>query len=396
MNAVITDLPVPGAESQPTQVPAKEAPASARHASSETKPARKGRRTRSIVALTRSAVIVGGIGLATVIPLGWGQWVAGFTDQTTDNAYLRADTTPISAQVAGRIRTVAVSDFMSVRAGQVLAEIDPAEYRARVSRAGAAVSAAEAAIQNVDSQVELQHRLIAQADAEILAIAADQDRAAAEFGRQAALVKNGASATQRLEVATADTKRFQAQMVEKRAAAEAQRQQLDVLNTRRLQALAELDGRRAELDLANIELGYTRITAPVDGVVNASNVRAGQYVAVGTRIISVIPMPRVYVLANYKETQLGKVRPGQSATITVDTFPGRTLTGHVVRISPASGSEFALLPADNATGNFTKVAQRIAVRIELDNVPQELVALLRPGISVVSTIHTDSPQGTQK
>lgn len=353
--------------------------------------AAKGRRRRSILALTRSAVIVMGVGLAIVIPLGWGQWVAGFTDQSTDNAYVRADTTPVSAQIAGHMDRILVNDFENVRAGQVLAEIDAAEYLAKVSRAKAAVTAAEAAIRNVDSRVELQHRVIAQAQASVLAAAADRDRAASEYDRQKMASRDGWSTSQRLEEALAAIKRYEAQMTEKQAGIEAERQQLNVLDTQREQAAAELDSRRAELQLAEIELGYTKIVAPTDGVVNASSVRAGQYVTVGTRIISVVPLPNVYVVANYKETQLGKVRVGQTVTIAVDMFPGQRLKGRVEQISPASGSEFALLPADNATGNFTKVAQRIAVKIELLDLPDDMRQLLRPGMSVVSTIHTDIP-----
>lgn len=388
MNAVVTNLSGLVKDTNTKQVRA-DGPSIRTDAHSKGAPQKKRRRKRTYLALARSAVIVMGIGLAIVIPLGWGQWVAGLTNQTTDNAYLRADTTPISSQIAGRVERMAVRDYERVSAGDLLAEIEPAEYRAKVERASAAVAAAEAAIRNVDSQIALQHRIIAQADAGILAIEADRDRAASEHIRQTMLVRDGWSTSQRLEGAVAEIKRFEAQMSEKRAEAEAQRQQLEVLKTQRDQAQAELGSRKAELDLAQIDLRHTQIMAPFDGVVNASSARSGQYVSVGTRIISVVPLPNVYAVANYKETQLEKVSVGQSVSITIDTFPGRTLTGWVEEIAPASGSEFALLPADNATGNFTKVAQRITVKIKLDVVPEDLKPLLRPGMSVVSTIHTD-------
>jgi membrane fusion protein, multidrug efflux system len=388
MNAIVTGLVVP--DNRPQSAPAPDVRAPTAHHPQPKGATQKRPRRRSYLALARSAVIVVGIGLATVIPLGWGQWVAGFTNQSTDNAYLRADTTPISTQISGRVRRVAVSDFQAVRAGQLLGEIEASEYDAKVSRATASVTAADVAIRNVDSRIVLQHRTIAQADAAILAISADRDRAAGEYGRQTAAVEDGWSTSQRLEDALAANRRFEAQLAEKQAEADAQRQQLNVLGTQREQALAERDIRKADLQLARIELGHTMIVAPIDGVVNVSSVRAGQYVSVGTRFISIVPLPKVHVVANYKETQLGKVHVGQAATIKVDMFPGRELKGRVEQIAPATGAEFALLPADNATGNFTKVAQRIAVRIALVDVPQDLRKALRPGMSVLSTIHTDT------
>jgi membrane fusion protein (multidrug efflux system) len=353
-----------------------------------THPAKKRRPRRALINLARASVLVGGVGLAIVIPLGWGHWVAGLTDQTTDNAYVRADTTPISTQVNGRIKRLAVADFQSVKAGEPLFEIDDAEYVARVAQAEAGVAAADAALRNLESRVELQRRTIAQAEAGIAAIVADRDRASQERGRQEALTRDGWTTAQRLELAIADTKRFDARLREKDAEIAVQRQQLEVLGTQEQQAKAEQNGRRAALDLAQIELGNTRIAAPVAGTVSASAAREGQYVRTGMQLISVVPLQQVHVVANYKETQLPQVRPGQAVSIKVDTFPGIVLKGRVERLSPASGAEFSLLPADNATGNFTKVAQRIAVRIALDPV-SELEGLLRPGMSVVATIHTD-------
>ncbi|WP_089175721.1 HlyD family secretion protein [Bosea sp. AS-1] len=351
-------------------------------------PAQRRKPRRALINLARASVLVGGVGLAIVIPLGWGHWVAGMTDQTTDNAYVRADTTPISTQVNGRIKRLAVADFQTVKAGDPLFEIDDAEYVARVSQAEAGVAAAEAALRNLESRIELQRLTITQAESGIAAILADRDRASQERGRQEALTRDGWTTAQRLELAVADTKRFDARLREKEAEVAVQRQQLEVLSTQEQQARAEQEGRRAALDLARIELGNTRIVAPVAGAVSASAAREGQYVRTGTQLISVVPLQQVHVIANYKETQLSRVRPGQLVSLKIDTFPGLELKGRVERLSPASGAEFSLLPADNATGNFTKVAQRIAVRIALDPAP-ELQGLLRPGMSVVTTIHTD-------
>ena len=344
---------------------------------------------RGLISLARAAVIVGGIGLAVVIPMGWGEWSSRRADQMTDNAYIQADTTPISAQVAGRLRKLLVQDYQHVAAGDLLAEIDDSDYQAEVAKAVAAVSSAKAAIANIDSRVELQRRVIVQTQAGADAAKADLDQAASEFKRQQSLASSGISTAQKLETATADIRRLQAQLAGKNAEVAAQRQQLDVLKTEREQAEAELQSREADVTLAQIALQRTQIRSPINGVISASNVREGQLLSVGTRLISVVPLPAVFIEANYKETQLSRVEPGQSVTFTVDALPDRLFTGHVERISPASGAEFALLPADNSTGNFTKVAQRITVRIAVDARP-EIMALLRPGMSVVSTIHTAS------
>lgn len=344
---------------------------------------------RGLLSLARSATIVGGVGMAVVIPMGWGEWVAGRVDQTTDNAYIRADTTPVSAQIAGRLNRLLVSDYQRVTAGDVLAEIDDTDYQAQVTKAVAAVSAAEAAIANIGSRTELQRRVITQAQTGADAAQADLDQAASEFKRQQSLASSGVSSAQKLEIATANIRRLKAQLAGKHADIAAQQQQLDVLKTQRQQAQAELLGRQADLTLAQIAMQRTRIRSPIDGVVSASNVREGQLVSVGSSLISVVPLPHVFVEAHYKETQLTRVEPGQSVSLAVDALPGRSFNGHVERISPASGAEFALLPADNSTGNFTKVAQRITVRIAVD-APPEAMALLRSGMSVVSTVHTAS------
>jgi membrane fusion protein (multidrug efflux system) len=349
---------------------------------------------RAAASITRATVIIAGIGLAIVVPLGWGHWIAGLTNQATDDAYLRADTTPISAEVAGRVRDVLVADYQHVKAGDVIARLDDRDYAAQYARSNAQVAVARASIGTLESQIALQAKVVTQAEASVMAVAADRDRASGEDQRQQSLARNGWSTTQRLEVAAADIKRLDAQLAEKRTEVEVQRQRIDVLRSQKIQAEADLSAQQANLELASINLDRTAITAPIDGVVSVSNVRPGQFLAAGSRVISVVPLPNVYVLANYKETQLAKVRVGQPTSIKIDSFPGRTLLGHVSRISPASGSEFALLPPDNATGNFTKVAQRVTVRIEIDD-PGDLKNLLRPGMSVVPTIHTDAVDSTK-
>ena len=345
-------------------------------------------RKRALLTLARSAVIVAGIGLAVVVPLGWGSWVAGMTNQSTNNAYLRADTTAVSAEVEGRVTRLLVADYQPVKQGDLLMEIDPTEYQVEVRQAEAGVLTAEAQIRNIDSQTELQRRVIGHAEAGLAALEADRERLAAEHRRQLTLKESGWSSDQKLEAAIADMKRIEAQIIEQQAEIETERERVNVLSTQARQAEAELGSRTASLDLAKLELARTRVLAPIDGVVGVSGVRAGQFVRAGAPVMSVVPMSDLYVTANFKETQLARFRPGQAVSITVDSFPGKLLTGHVERLSPATGAVFSLLPADNATGNFTKVAQRVSVRIALDADP-ELAGLLRPGMSVETTVHTD-------
>ncbi len=345
-------------------------------------------RKRAWLTLARASVIVAGIGLAVVVPLGWGSWVAGMTNQSTNNAYLRADTTPVSAEIEGRVTRLLVADFQTVKKGDPLMQIDPTEYEVEVRQAETGVLAAEARIRNIESQTALQRRVISHAGAGLAALEADRERLAAENRRQATLKENGWSSDQKLEAVIADMKRIEAQLVEKQAEIDTERERVNVLRTQTQQAEAELRSSRAALDLARIKLDRTRILAPVDGVVGVSAAREGQFVRAGTQVLSVVPMSDLYVSAHFKETQLAQFQPGQAVSIRVDTFPGQVLTGRVERLSPATGAVFSLLPADNATGNFTKVAQRVPVRIALDENPG-LDGLLRPGMSVEATVHTD-------
>jgi membrane fusion protein (multidrug efflux system) len=326
------------------------------------------------------------IALAT---LRWDEWVGSAIVQTTDDAYVRAETTRLSSRVAGEILTVAVNDYQRVNAGDLLVQIDPADYRAQVDQAEASVAAAQAALDNLNNQVELQYATIAQAEAQQVSAAAQEVETRQEQERQQSLSQTEAGTRQRFEQATAAYAKAQADVRASRAVIAAQRHQLEVLSGTKKQRAADVLGAQAALAAARLKLGYTRIVAPFDGVVGERQVQPGDYVNIGSNLIYVVPLPNVYVIANYKETQLTRVKPGQSADIAVDSFPGERLHGRVERISPASGSQFALLPPDNATGNFTKVVQRIPVRIELDK-GQPMLERLLPGMSVVARIHTDT------
>jgi membrane fusion protein (multidrug efflux system) len=283
---------------------------------------------------------------------------------------------------------VAATDFQRVKAGDLLVQIDPADYEAQVAQAEAGVAGAQAALDNLDNQVELQYATIAQAEAQRVSAEAQEVEARQEQERQQSLSQTEAGTRQKLEQAIAAYARAQADVRASRAVIAAQRHQMEVLAGTKKQRAADLLGAKAALAAARLKLGYTKIVAPFDGVVGEREVQPGDYVNIGSNLINVVPLPDVYVIANYKETQLTRVRPDQPAEVTVDSFPNARLHGRVERIAPASGSQFALLPPDNATGNFTKVVQRVPVRIVLDK-GQPLLERLLPGMSVVTHIHTE-------
>ncbi len=332
--------------------------------------------------LLLAVVVIGGVATQ------WDWWVGAARLQTTDDAYLTADLTPLAAQVPGYVRRVVVRDFQKVKAGDLLVEIDDDDYGARVAQAAGNVAAAAAAIDTIRQQKLLQQASIAAAEAAIRASAADLTRYHLETLRQQALLATAIAGTrQAVEQAVDNEQRTAATLTVNKAQLAAQIQQMNVLDSQEMQAQATLTVQRAALNLARINLGYTRITAPVDGMVGQRQVQAGQYVSTGTQVISIVPLPHIWVIANYKETQMTRIRVGQPARVTVDAFPHVVLHGHVDSWSPASGAQFSLLPPDNATGNFTKVVQRISVKIVLD--PDAAIDdLLRPGMSAIPTIDT--------
>jgi membrane fusion protein, multidrug efflux system len=332
--------------------------------------------------------VLAAFGFVILATLRWDAWVGSAVIQTTDDAYIRAELTQLSSRVAGEVLKVAVDDYQRVKAGDLLIQIDPADYEAQVAQAEAGVAAAQAALDNLANQVELQYATIAQAEAQQVSALAQEVETRQEQDRQQSLTQTEAGTRQKLEQATAAYARAQADVKASRALIAAQRHQLEVLSGTKKQRAADLQAAQALLAAARLKLGYTKIVAPFDGVVGEREVQPNDYVNIGSNLINVVPLPNVYVIANYKETQLTRVRPGQHVDVTVDSFPSQQLHGRVERIAPASGSQFALLPPDNATGNFTKVVQRIPVRIQLDK-GQPLLERLLPGMSVVTRIHTD-------
>jgi membrane fusion protein (multidrug efflux system) len=332
--------------------------------------------------------VLAALGFIVLATLRWDQWIGSAAIQTTNDAYVKADMTRLSSRVAGEVQNVAVNDFQRVKAGDLLVQIDPADYQAQVAQAEAAVAAAQAAYDNLANQVELQYATIAQGEAQQVSAQAQEVEARQEQERQQSLTQTEAGTRQKLEQSTAGYARAQADVRASRALIAAQHHQLEVLSGTKKQRAADIEAAKAALNAARLKLGYTRIVAPFAGVVGERQVQPNDYVNIGSNLINVVPLPNVHVIANYKETQLTRVRPGQPVDVTVDSFPNETLHGRVERIAPASGSQVALLPPDNATGNFTKVVQRIPVRIGLDE-GQPLLERLLPGMSVETRIHTD-------
>jgi len=319
---------------------------------------------------------------------GWDYWTTGQYLVSTDDAYVQADNTTISPKVSGYLHEVLVRDNERVRTGQVLARIDERDFRVALDQARAEVAAAQAAIASKQAQLEVQQAVIEAAKATVDLDQATAGFAAQENKRYTDLAATGYGSVQNAQQAQSRIAAAQAAIARDTANLASALKQVDLLKAEIVQAHAALARAEAVQSQAQLNLDYTTIVAPIDGVVGNRSLRVGQYVQAGTQLMSVVPVSGAYVVANFKETQLTDVRDGQAVDIAVDMFPGRTVHGHVDSIAPASGQEFALLPPDNATGNFTKVVQRIPVKIALDRGNASIE--LRPGMSVIPTIETRS------
>jgi membrane fusion protein, multidrug efflux system len=343
----------------------------------------------SIFHIMRKAAVLLVVAIVLVlgVALGWQWWHVWRFQQSTDDAYVQSDITVISPKLEGYLKEVRAEDNQPVSAGQVLFVIDDRDFAAKVAQAEAAIATADASVNTYDSRMDLQRSLIEQSRAEIAAAEADQVRAERDYQRYSQLAATDFASRQRLETAEADRSKMTAAVLQKKAALTAARDQLNVLRAQRDEEKAKREQARANLRLAKNDLDNTVIRAPVAGVVGNRGGRAGQYVKPGTQLMSLVPLPYVYVTANFKETQLTRMRPGQSAEVYVDAYPDKTLTGRIESFAPASGAQFSLLPPDNATGNFTKIVQRVPVRIALP-ADEPLARLLRPGLSVTVTVDT--------
>ena len=325
-------------------------------------------------------------GTALAGTYGHEYWTTGRYLESTDDAYVKADYTTIAPKVGGYIDAVLVKDNEHVSVGQVLARIDDRDYRSALAQANAEVDAAAAAVRNLDAQIGLQQSLIEQAKA-----AVDVSRSALTFAdadseRYRELMTTGSGTIQRAQQTESARGQAAAQVQRDQAGLLAAQKKVTVLATEKEQAKAQLERSRALAQQAELNLSYTTISAPVDGTIGARSLRVGQFVSAGTQLMAVVPLQATYIVANFKETQLTYVRDGQPVLVRVDGFPDVKLKAHVDSVSPASGLEFALLPPDNATGNFTKIVQRIPVKITLDD--PSLSGLLRAGMSVEPTVDT--------
>jgi membrane fusion protein (multidrug efflux system) len=382
------------------------------------------------------------LALVLFLSLNWTTWVSNGEEQKTDDAYVHANVTPLGTKVAGLVESVEVSDYQTIKRGQLIARLRDGDFRAQVEQADAAVQAAQAALTDNERQKDLQDARVQQAQTGILSAEAqisaaeagiraansmlanarsalagtdaELERTSQERKRQESLFAATSATRQQLEQAVASQEGYQAQRMSRlaeiesagaqlssreadleqarsalakaRAELEVQRRQRAVLDSQEQALRADRKVRQAALDLARTTLGYTRIIAPEDGVAGEIQVHPGQLLSPGAQVVSLVT-GRVWVGANYRETQLRHIRRGDRAEIHVDEFPGLVLKGSVGEVAPASGSQFALLPPDNATGNFTKVTQRVPVKIVLDD-DHGGAERLRPGLSVVVTVRT--------
>ena len=314
-------------------------------------------------------------------------WTVGRFIESTDDAYVGGDVTPIAPHVAGFVQQILVSDNQRVRAGETLARLDPNDYQAALGHADAVLKARVAELGNLHAKRVLQGSLIAGAEADLAAREAQADFAAEDAKRYQALAVTAAGSRQNAQKSLADERATQAAVRGAQAALDAAKQQLAVLDTEIAAAEAGVAQAAADLRTAQLNLGYTDIVAPIDGYIGNRYAQVGAYVASGTNLLSVVPARGLWVEANFKEDQLAAMRPGDAATVIADVLPGRTLHGHVASLAPATGAVFSVIPAQNATGNFTKIVQRVPVRIALDGDAGEL-GMLRPGLSVTARVDT--------
>jgi len=352
----------------------------------------------------------------------WTSWEGGHAEQRTDDAYVRADLTPLSTRISGTVRKMEVGDYQAVQPGQLLVQLEDQDYAAALAEAKAALAGAQAqlednraakgiqdvTVQNAETGVAQAEAAVNAAKAGVSAVQPDVEHNELELKRQQALLSSKATTHQELEGAVANADRYrgllasrqadldraQASLDSSRAVVEAQKRQRAALDTKDAVYRADIQAKKAAIIVSEVNLGYTRIVSPAAGAVSERHVQEGQLVAPGMQVVDLV-RGDVWIQANYWETQLTNMQQGDVADITIDTFPGVVLHGKVAEISPASGSQFALLPPDNATGNFTKVVQRIPVKIVLDP-DHPLQGRLRPGFSAEVTIHTSGKRTAQE
>ena len=318
---------------------------------------------------------------------GYRWFIEGRFLVSTDDAYVKADMTTIAAKVGGYVTAVPVVDNVHVVKGEVLATIDDGDYRNAVDAAQARIATQDATVARIGEQVGAQNAMIDQAKAQLLSAKAEALRTAAEYDRAEKLMQSSYGTQQRLDQALADRDRAAAAVASAAAAVTSAETGVGVLKAQKVEAQKVRGELETTLARAQRDLSFTVVRAPFDGVIGHKAVQNGQYVQTGNRLLSLVPLDSVYVEANFKETQVERLVPGQVVTIKPDAFSSRTIEGHVESVAPASGAEFSMLPPENATGNFTKIVQRVPVRISVPTVVAE-EGLLRAGLSVEVEVHT--------
>ncbi len=323
-----------------------------------------------------AAVVLAGVGVGGFV---WWQGKQAF--ETTDNAYVEADTVVVSPQVEGYVAEVLVDDNQRVQPGQVLVRLDTRELQAKLAEAEANLAALQAGVRNVDDRRGLEQAMIAERAAAMANAQAEARRAQADFDRYERLAGSGWISEQRLQTIRAEADRARASVAQAGAALEAERRTMGALGSTKQQSQAQAAQAEAAVEQARINLDRAVIRSPVSGVVGGRGVRPGQFVRPGGQLMSVVPLGQTYVTANFKETQVARLRLGQPVEIRADAFGDQPIRGKVLSFAPATGQEFALIPVENAVGNFTKIVQRLPVRIAVDR-SDKLSGALRPGLSV--------------
>ena len=348
-------------------------------------PTKKGP-TRSVLLL----LLIAGIGAG-----GW--WLYRYQTtgkylQSTDDAYVQADAVTISPKISGYVEEVLVKDNQEVMPGQPLVRIDARDYRAQVAQASASIDVARANAEAARAQIHEQDAAIAQARAQLMSAQAQAEFAATEVRRYAPLVQTGAEPSEQLAAKTNLDKQAASQLAAQRASVAAAERRVRSINAQVKQAEAQAESAEAQRDAAKVNAEASEIIASVGGRVGDKTVRVGQFVQAGTRLMSVVPTDKLYITANFKETQIGHMRAGQPVSIRIDALPGQKLQGHVDSVAPGTGAQFSLIPPQNATGNFTKIVQRVPVRIRINSGPESKRVLV-PGLSLTVKVDTSAAKG---
>ncbi|MFJ2993938.1 HlyD family secretion protein [Pandoraea sp. NPDC087047] len=345
----------------------------------------------------RKKILLGALVLGLVAGLGWGAhwWLVGRFIESTDDAYLQADSMTVAPKVGGYVIEVLVRDNETVTVGQPLVRLDGRQYQAAYDEAAATVAAREADVARAQAELSQHAATIAQARAELDSARANAAYSAGQVKRYAPLVATGAETDERLAELRNTSTRADASLKSSEASLQSTERQTDTLTAALAQAKAQLTVAQASERKSELDLADTVVKSTLAGRVGDRAVRVGQFAQPGTRLLTVVPVQNVYLTANFKETQVGHMHPGQPVTIHVDALPGEPIHGVVDSVSPGTGSQFALLPTQNATGNFTKIVQRVPVRIRLD-VPESMRAVLLPGLSVTADVDTHATHGTHR